>query len=103
MEINGPSSQASSVRSTNLGSSAHEYLGGLPDRGEFRFTIQMQAGDSPLVVGGASQEVVITWPDSGATTWTFQAFIQSAEPTARLDEVITVSVSMKVTGDISVA
>lgn len=102
LEITGPSSQASLVRSTHLGSTAHEYLGGLPDFGDFRYTIQMQENASPITVGGAAQEVVITWPDSGATTWTFDAIVQSAEPVARLDEVITISVSMKVTGSIAV-
>ena len=102
VEITGPSSQASLVRSTNLGSTAHQYLGGLPDYGDFRYTVQMQNDASPIAVGGAAQTVVISWPDSGDTTWTFSAIVQSAEPVARLDEVIVISVSMKVTGSITV-
>jgi hypothetical protein len=102
LEITGPSAQAALVRSTAMGATAHAYLGGLPDYGDFRYTIQMQAGCPLVTVGGAAQQVVITWPDSGATTWTFDAIVQSAEPQAWLEEVIIVSVSMKVTGTISV-
>lgn len=43
-------------------------------------------------------EWVVTFPDAGATAWTFDAIVTGFEPAQPFDEKLTASVTLKVTG-----
>lgn len=48
------------------------------------------------------EEVVITFDDSGDTTWTFQGFMTKFEPSVPLENRCTGTATIKVTGAVSV-
>ena len=41
----------------------------------------------------------ILWPNTGASTWAFNAFVTGYEPSADFDGELDLSVTLKVTGD----
>lgn len=48
-----------------------------------------------------SDEFTLVFSDAGSTTWTFDAFVTGFEPDAPVDGALTASVTLKLTGDIT--
>lgn len=82
-------------------SSAHTFKPGkLIDNGSLTVDIAFEPGTEPPIDEDAS-EVVITFADSGASTMTFDGFMTGGSPAAPLEDRMTMSVTIKVTGPIS--
>lgn len=55
------------------------------------------------LVGRASTTYTLVFPDSGSTEWVFSAFVTGFEPTEPVDGALTASVTLKPTGDMTLA
>lgn len=94
------------IDSTNMASTWRESIGGLKDGGDCSFEIAYDpAGATHQAlttdIDGASHSVVITYSNSDTTS--FNAIITGFSVTAALDDKITASVTMKITGAVTFA
>ena len=74
--------------------------GDLVDWGELTAEISFHPSESPPITG-AEEQVVITFPDT--TTWTFQGFMSAYEPSVPLEDKMTATVTIKVSGPVTIA
>jgi len=56
------------------------------------------AGLLYLLVQRTADEFTLVFPDAATTTWTFTALVTGFEPSAPVDGALTASVTMKLTG-----
>lgn len=101
--------QVNELEVTHLQSTAKEFVAGLPDSGEFGMElnwVQADPGQAALVAGylaRTTESFKVTAPDN--TTFTFSAIVKSMPiiPKAAVDAPMTITASMRITGDITVA
>jgi predicted secreted protein len=92
------------IDSTDLDSTWRTFIGGIKDGGECTFEIAYDPSGTDhqaleTDIDGAAKSVSIAWSDS--TTCTFSAIITSWSPTAAIDDKLTCSVGMKITGAVT--
>jgi len=102
----GLDGEASEIDVTNLTSTAKEFRLGLKDFGAFSMEIHpdfADAGQNVLRSAGTDVKTfLVTLEDS--TTLTFQGLVKNADSiNGGIDAVITGTVSIKITGDVTVA
>lgn len=54
-------------------------------------------------IAGTSGATIITWPDSGTTTWTFTTFVTRFEPRAAVGESLGATVELTPSGTLAIA
>lgn len=109
MDIKPPNQQTADVKVTHYASpnGMEEYIGGLTDPGEATFGINWIPNDATdqIILGlKASKEkrdMKITWPNG--TTWTFNGYIKGFEPAAPIEDRMTATVTVRVSGDTTIA
>ena len=78
--------------------------GDLSDPGELSLEIHFDADQEPPI-DQAAEPITVTWPkvsgDTTAATWAGEGFITSFEQSATLDEVMTASITVKFSGNIT--
>ena len=95
------------IDSTDMDSTWRESIGGLKDGGDCSFEIAYDpAGATHQAIttafGGAlAQSIVVTY--SNADTCSFSAIVTSFSPSAAIDDKITASVGMKISGAVTFA
>jgi hypothetical protein len=105
----GPSLALGTAESTHMGSTSgfREFIATVKDAGEITADISFlpvhatqsyAAGLIKDLYDGTSQTFTIVWTDSGATTWSFTAWVTRFVPTAPVDGRLTASVTLKLTG-----
>lgn len=100
IDVTPPNRSVNAVDVSHQGSTAMEYLAAsLVEGGELRCRIGFEGG--LITVGGAASAYTITFPDSGATAWSFSGFVQSDSPSAPLDDKMVSDVVVKVTGAVT--
>jgi predicted secreted protein len=87
-----------------------QFVGGLKDPGEISFDINYDplvhdtlVADLDLTASGGAKNWKITWPKStgqvtAGNTWTFPAIMTGFEPGAPIDDKLSASVTLKVSG-----
>ncbi len=104
--LSGPGLSLDTVESTHTESSGanKEYIAGLKDAGEisadFNF-LPANATHTGLIADQTARTLrnfQIVWPDTAGTTWSFAAFVTNYEPAAPLEDRMTSSVSLKISG-----
>lgn len=108
--ISGPGLSADVIDMTSHDSTTgyREFVQGLKDGGEVSFDIiYVPAGVTHKNAsggllwyyeqGGTAQHSIV-FPDSATTTWTFDAFVTNFEVGAPIDDKLSASVTIKVTG-----
>lgn len=105
-EITPPQQMDDEIEVTHFGSpdGSKEFIGGLTDPGECSFNVN-------YVPGGATEDMLfaakatrkprgfrITWPNG--TTWTFDLLVRGLQPTAPLNDRLTMQVTGRVSGSI---
>lgn len=108
--LSGPGLTLETIDVTNHSSTSayREFVGGLKDGGEIGVDIvfdpaaathkNASGGLLYLLTTRASGSFSITFPDSGATVWSFTAFVTAFEPGAPVEDAMTASVTLKITG-----
>lgn len=104
--ITPPNEQIDIIDVTHMDSPSNyrEFIQGLTDPGECGFEMNFVPGsaseDLVLAVkaGGVAVQCKVVFPN--AATWTFAAFVTGYEPAVPVDDKMTATVTMKVTGSV---
>ena len=109
-DFNGPQTSRGEVDATTLGSSAKEYLLDLKDHGTFTSTMHTRYGDPAQKIllenmdGDEALEFELLLPDdgygNGAVSMAFKGRVQSFPVQGSMGQVITTSLSIRITGDV---
>lgn len=98
----GHSREAINTSHKTTANNAHTFLPAkLVDYGEATVDIAFDPSTTPPITSAAST-CTITFPDSGATQWSFSGFMTGYEPSEPLEERATATVTIKVTGPITI-
>ena len=110
LDISGPSlaRDALDVTSHDATEGWRDFIYGLKDAGEVTFDVLFDPTEPThknaqggllfeLAQGTAAQQFQITWPD-GTTTWTFNGLVTGFEPGAPVEDKLTASVTIKISG-----
>ena len=105
LDVTPPNMSRESVQSSHMGTlEAHTHLPTkLYDGGELTLEIAFDPDWAVPFTNADAQACVITFPNSGATTWSFDAFITGYEPTDPLEDRMTATLTLKVTGEVTIA
>ncbi|MCL1940030.1 MAG: hypothetical protein FWG04_05155 [Desulfovibrionaceae bacterium] len=110
-DFNGPQTSRNEIETTTLGSTAKEYALDLKDMGTFTSTMQTRYGDSAQRILLANMdstdalEFELVLPDdgydNGPVTLSFKGRVQSFPVQGSMGQVITTSLSIRITGDVT--
>ena len=104
--IAGPSTQAETVDVTDHDTTTlyREFLGSLIDGGEVTLEIHYDPmlashrAARAILDSGLETAVVLTFTDTASTQATFQALVTQAEPNAPVDDKLSMTLGLKVSG-----
>ena len=101
LDVNPPSLSRESVEVTHQGTTGGKDFipADLYDAGECSFDVHFNPDTAPPI-DEAAETITITFP-SGAT-WAFSGFLTGYEPKAPLEDKMTATVTIKVTGEITI-
>lgn len=103
LDVSPPGASRESIQTSHMGTtSAHTFTpADLVDWGEL--IVEMAFDPSTAVpMNSVAEAITITFPDSGAAVWTFQGFMTGFEPSAPLEDRMTATATIKVTGAVVV-
>jgi len=114
MNISGPSLSMDAIDVTNQSSvnGWKESIGGLLDGGEITFDINYLPTDATHnATAGLINDMQnrtlrnfqLVFPDASSTTWSFSALITGFEPSADVSDKLTASVTLKISGQPTLA
>ena len=112
VSLSAPSITVATIDTTNIASIYRTFLGGTIDSGEMSMDIQYdpneagaakleEAWEATASTAPQAKECVITFSDG--STYTFSAILVNMLVSVGIDELVTASISLKVTGAITVA
>lgn len=109
--FSGPGEKLDMIECTHMESpnSYKEYIPSLLDAGEISFDINFlpahttQTGLRSDMTGRTKRNFQIIWSDTGTTTYSFAGYITSFQPSAKINDKLSASVTIKVTSSITVA
>ena len=104
LDVTPPGVSRESIQTSDMSTTvAHRFIPTkLVDWGDMSVELQFDPGDDPPI-DNDPEEVIITFGNSAATTWTFQGFLTGYEPSAPLEDKMTATATIKVDGDVTVA
>jgi len=103
----GPGGSAADIDVTDLSSTGKEFKVGLMDEGEVSFDIHYIPGEATHAslrsarAARTLKSFQIVFTDTPATTWTFSAYVKGFQTSAAVDQVVTATVTLRVTGSIT--
>lgn len=109
-DISGPGLSRDTIEVTHHQSPNRwrEFIKSLKDGGEITFNINYIPTDTThktstgILADFANDTTIDTWslvfPDVGATTWTFPAFVTGFEPKEPIDDRLNADITLKVAG-----
>ena len=112
VSISAPSISIATIDTTSIADIYRTFLGGTIDSGEMSLEVQYDPNstsgaeleaswEATATVAPVAKECVITFSDS--STYTFNAILTGMQVTAAMDSVVTASVTLNVSGAITVA
>lgn len=113
--IGGPGLARDTLESTHHRSTAmyRTFIKGLKDGGEVSLDLNFDPANATHnaaagILADFANDVdistwVITWPDTGLTTWTFDGIVTGFEPSAPFDDKLSATVTIKVSGQPTLA
>ncbi len=103
VDMTGPGQTRNLIDVSHHGTTgARAYKAGkLNDTGELRITMAFNPATTPPF-SSTSTACTITWPDSGAAVWAFNAFLTSYEPRGPMEDRLLADVTLKVDGNITI-
>ncbi len=105
--IDGPGFSRTSVETTHLSTTGNRthMPGDLVERGELTLSVHHDPSLTPPIAA-AAETITITWPiPSGLTnaaTWVFSAFCTGYSPSVAIDELMTASLTLKISGGVTI-
>ena len=107
--FNGPGGAASVIDTTNLASTAHEKLMGLPDEGQLTMDINYDPDNASHIALRAARrartrvEFRITYTDTTPTTDTFFGYVLGFAVQGAVDQQIKASITIEIDGPVATA
>ncbi len=108
LEVGGPGISREVVDTTHMGTTGGKTYrpGDLYDGGELSLSVAFDGSISPPMLAGEQPETItVTWPiPAGLSTgaiWSFSGFMSNYTPTSPIEDKMTASVTVKVTGSIT--
>jgi predicted secreted protein len=109
ISISGPSLSRDVVEATNMDSTSgwREFIGGLKSGGEISFELNYDPADATIDASGGliddidqttARNYQLVFPDSATTTWSFAGWLTSFETNIPLDDRITASATVTLSG-----
>jgi hypothetical protein len=106
VNISGPGLKLDTIDVTNMGSpnATREFIAGLLDGGEVTLEINFLPADATqksLITDLTSRTKTtysIVWSDTAPTTWTFTALVTGYEPGGKVDDKLSATVTLKISG-----
>jgi len=104
LSVSGPDASRKSIETSHMGTSdAHTFThGDLVDWGEMTVEIAFDPSVEPPI-DAVAESIVITFPDSSTSTWTFMGFMTGFSPSTPLEDRMTASCKIKVSGKPTIA
>lgn len=112
LSISTPSVSAATIDTTNIGSIHRTFIAGTIDSGEMSLEIMYDpnsdtdiedAWDNTATAAPVEKACVITFADAGTATFTFQAILTGFSASVAIDDKVTASITLRVSGPITVA
>lgn len=111
VSINGPGQKLDLIDATHMESpnAFREYIPSLLDGGEVSFDVNFlpgnanQAGLRTDLTSRTKRNFQLVWTDSAPTTYSFAGYVTAFEPSAKIDDKLMASVTVKITSDITVS
>jgi len=112
LDINGPNMTADTEEVTSQSSTWKEYIATVLDAGEVTFDLNFVPTDAThsysagLLKDFTSRTLrnfQLVFPDSGSTTWTFAAYVTAFQPSAPVNGKLGASVTLKISGQPTLA
>ena len=103
----GPGGQAQVIDVTDLSSTRREKRMGIPDEGQLSFEINYIPANTQhalLRTRRAARTLTnfqLVFTDSPVTTWDFSAYVLSFQTSGGVDGVVSASVTLEITGEIT--
>jgi len=99
--VAGPNMTRGNIDTSHMGTTGGKTFKptDLYDLGEVTVDLAFIPGTTPPI-DDAAETVTITWPDG--STWAFSGFMTGASPTAPLEDKMTLSATLKASGDITI-
>lgn len=109
VNISGPGETLELIDATHMESpsSYREYIPSLLDSGEITFDVNFLPNSTTQNVlrtdltGRAKSNWQLVFTDSNTTTYSFAAYVTSHEPSAQIDDKLSASITLKVTGPVT--
>jgi len=112
--IGGPALSLDPIEITSHSSTGgwKEFIGGLLDAGEVSFDINYEPTEATHdastgliadMVARTLRNFQLVFPDAGSTTWSFAALVTSFEPSEPVGDKLAAGVTLKVTGQPTLA
>ena len=106
--LSGPTAQRNLINVTGLDSTGYEYLVGLPDFGDITFTLFYAPHNTEHALlwtafnlaGQTATAFTLTFTDSPATVYHFNALVQGFPHNFAVDAAVEVNLTLKLTGAI---
>lgn len=104
--FSGPSGSATVINVSSLDSVAQEKLMGIADEGQLTFSMNFigddvqQAGLREDRIGGVLRNFQLVLTDEDATTLTFSAFVLNFSIEGGVDQAITASCTLEISGEV---
>ncbi len=104
LSLTGPNEERVSVDATHMASTTMEFIPGeLVDGGDADLELEFDGAFAPPI-SGATETITIDYGGEGTgKKYTFSAFITAVSPTIPLEDRMTATVSLKVTGAVTKA
>lgn len=101
LDVSPPGATRKSIETSHMGTTDdHTFMpGDLVDRGEAKIEMAFDPATEPPIDQPA-ESCTITFPDG--STWTFTAFMTGYDPKVPLEDRMTASATLKVTGGVTV-
>ena len=112
--ISAPSVSVATIDTTSMDDIFRTFLGGTIDSGELSVEFMYDPNstgqtkleaewESTASVNPVAKQIVISFLDTGSSTYTFDAILTGMSVSAAIDSVVTGSASFKVSGSILIA
>ena len=112
LSISTPSVSTAEIDTTNIGSIHRTYIAGTIDSGQMTVEIMYDpnsdtdledAWDNTATAAPVEKACVITFADAGTATFTFNAILVGFSASVAIDDKVTASITLRVSGAITVA
>lgn len=101
LSISGPTMSRGSVDMSHMGTTTNKVFKptDLSDMGELTVELLFIPQDTPPI-NDAPESIAITFPDSAASVWTFTGFLTGFDVTDPLEDRMTATAKIKITGGV---